>query len=120
MKLRREEKEYQNKNAELTLESVSTLISVVMFLFFNWVLTSAKNSSPFLVPDDVIACSSRIQILTINCILKATTIKVKDDQIGSTIRIILTGVTAPLHLTCYSTYFSSSLDFNIVNAKYMA
>lgn len=40
----------------ITFESVSTLISVVTFLFFNWVLTSARNSSPFFVPEDVIAC----------------------------------------------------------------
>lgn len=48
---------------ELTLESASTLISVVMFLFFNWVLTSAKNRSPFLVPVDVITCSSKYKLL---------------------------------------------------------
>lgn len=36
---------------------MSTLRSVVIFLFFSWVLTSARNSSPFFVPDDVIACA---------------------------------------------------------------
>jgi hypothetical protein len=30
-------------------------MSVVMFLFFSWVLTSARNSSPFLIPVEVIA-----------------------------------------------------------------
>lgn len=50
---------FPKKNVKLTLESVSTLISVVIFWFFNWVLTSATNSSPFLVPDDVIAYSTR-------------------------------------------------------------
>lgn len=40
---------------KLTLELVSTFTSVVMFLFFSWVLTSAKKISPFFVPDDVIA-----------------------------------------------------------------
>ena len=39
-----------------TLEFVSTLISVVTLFLFNWVLTSARNNSPFFVPDDVIAC----------------------------------------------------------------
>lgn len=48
----------QKSNHKLTLESVSTLRSVVMFLFFNWVLTSATKSSPFLIPDEVIACIS--------------------------------------------------------------
>lgn len=47
-----------NNGEELTLESVSTLTSVVMFLFFNWVLTSATKSSPFLIPEEVIACSN--------------------------------------------------------------
>lgn len=45
-----------SKVKSLTLELVSTFTSVVMFLFFSWVLTSAKNSSPFLVPDEVMAC----------------------------------------------------------------
>lgn len=40
----------------LTLEFVSTFMSVVTFLFFSWVLTSAKNRSPFLDPDEVITC----------------------------------------------------------------
>lgn len=44
---------------ELTLELVSILTSVVMFLFFSWVLTSATNISPFFVPDDVIACNRK-------------------------------------------------------------
>lgn len=43
----------------LTLEPVSTFISVVMFLFFNWVLTSARNRSPFFVADDAIAYNNR-------------------------------------------------------------
>ena len=37
-----------------TLEFVSTLTSVVMFLLMSFVLTSAKNKSPFLDPDEVI------------------------------------------------------------------
>lgn len=49
--------DYETNNRQrLTLELVSTLTSVVMFLFFNWVLTSAKKSSPFLTPLEVIAC----------------------------------------------------------------
>ncbi|MFS8011353.1 hypothetical protein Hanom_Chr14g01308081 [Helianthus anomalus] len=45
----------QNKQECFTLELVSTLISVVMLFLFNCVLTSARNTSPFFVPDDVIA-----------------------------------------------------------------
>ena len=47
----------------LTLESESTLISVVMFPCCSLVLTSAKNSSPFLVPDDVITCDAKHKLL---------------------------------------------------------
>lgn len=49
------------KNIPLTLELVSTFTSVVIFLFVNLVLTSAKNNSPFLVPVEVIACKKPSQ-----------------------------------------------------------
>lgn len=45
----------------LTLALVSTFTSVVMFLFFNWVLTSANNSSPFLIPVEVRAWNLKTQ-----------------------------------------------------------
>lgn len=40
-----------------TLELVSTFTSLLMFLFFKTLLISANNKSPFLVPDQVIACT---------------------------------------------------------------
>lgn len=49
-----------------TLELVSTLTSAVMLFLFNCVFTSARNISPFFVPDDVIAYmvwKMRIQVL---------------------------------------------------------
>lgn len=47
----------------ITLESVSTLTSAVTFSYFSCVLTSAINSSPFLVADDEITWKTARQNL---------------------------------------------------------
>ena len=48
------------------LELLTTFTLVVMFLFFSSVLTSPKSNSPFLVPIDVIATPSEVQVVTVN------------------------------------------------------